>query len=75
MAENTYTVKEYTMEEVEYHSSLQYRWIVVDGKVYDVTKYLRDHPGGEDLLMEKVDGSSDLTVQFNDIGHSTSARA
>ena len=70
-------VRVYTMEDVDKHSSSKDRWLVVDGKVYDVTKYIKDHPGGEDIMMEKnqTDGSSDLTDMFNSAGHSTDARA
>jgi cytochrome-b5 reductase len=27
-------------------------WIVIHGKVYNVTEYLVDHPGGLDVMME-----------------------
>jgi cytochrome b involved in lipid metabolism len=44
MGENQ--MKVYTMEEVKKHdkNSSTY-WIVLDGKVYDVTKFLSEHPG------------------------------
>jgi len=35
-----------TMAEVAEHSTLADGWIVVDGRVYDVTKYVASHPGG-----------------------------
>lgn len=46
--------------------------IVINNNVYDITKYLRLHPGGEEILMN-VNGQ-DVTTEFNDIGHSSSAK-
>lgn len=39
--------------------------------VYDVTEYVRDHPGGEDLLIES--GGRDATEDYEDVGHSEDA--
>jgi len=47
--------------------------IIIHGQVYDVTKFLDDHPGGPDII---ADGAgTDLTDQFEDTGHSAEARA
>lgn len=40
--------------------------------VYDVTKYLDDHPGGKDVLLEAA--GTDATEAFEDVGHSDEAR-
>jgi cytochrome-b5 reductase len=40
--------------------------------VYDVSKYLEDHPGGADALLEVA--GVDSTVAFEDVGHSADAR-
>ncbi|NP_001140679.1 uncharacterized LOC100272754 [Zea mays] len=37
--------------EVTLHASRKDCWVVIGGKVYDVTKFLEDHPGGEDVLL------------------------
>ena len=37
-----------------------------------MTKWLDDHPGGEDVLMEN--SGTDATEPWDDIGHSTEAR-
>lgn len=42
-------------------------------KVYDVTSYLDDHPGGAEVMLEVA--GQDATNMFEDIGHSTDARA
>ncbi|CAM9424748.1 unnamed protein product, partial [Hapterophycus canaliculatus] len=41
-------------------------------KVYDVSSYLNDHPGGAEVMMEVA--GQDATNMFEDIGHSTDAR-
>jgi cytochrome b5 len=41
-------------------------------KVYDVTKYLDDHPGGAEVLLDVAGQNADEF--FEDIGHSQEAR-
>lgn len=41
-------------------------------KVYDVTRYLDDHPGGSEVLLDVAGQNADEF--FEDIGHSTEAR-
>merc|ERR1711998_164137 len=38
--------KDITMAEVGKHNSRQDAWICVEGRAYDVTKYVEHHPGG-----------------------------
>ena len=57
--------------QVSSHNSTHDCWIVINGKVYDVTKYLDDHPGGSEIIMNLAGG--DATREFNEIGHSKSA--
>ncbi|KAG2376903.1 Cytochrome b5 isoform [Vigna angularis] len=40
--------------------------------VYDVTQYLDDHPGGDDVILAAT--GKDATEDFEDAGHSKSAR-
>eukprot|EP00177_Eucheuma_denticulatum_P008193 GFKZ01014914.1.p1 GENE.GFKZ01014914.1~~GFKZ01014914.1.p1 ORF type:complete len:918 (+),score=135.57 GFKZ01014914.1:154-2907(+) len=64
-------VKSYTMSEVAKHNSEESAWIVVDGKVYDATPYLDDHPGGAASIV--MNAGTDATEDFMAI-HSTSAK-
>jgi cytochrome b5 len=41
-------------------------------KVYDITSWLDQHPGGADILMDVV--GKDADTIFEDIGHSSDAR-
>mmetsp|Transcript_28328 Transcript_28328/g.28620 ORF Transcript_28328/g.28620 Transcript_28328/m.28620 type:complete len:128 (-) Transcript_28328:221-604(-) len=36
--------------EVLTHNSCNDAWIIVDGKVYDITDYVDQHPGGDSIL-------------------------
>lgn len=41
-------------------------------KVYDVTKYLNEHPGGPEIVLDYA--GKDADDMFEDIGHSSGAR-
>lgn len=47
-------------------------WTVIHNRVYDVTAFLQEHPGGEAVLVEN--SGLDSTEQFEDAGHSSDAR-
>lgn len=72
-ADGVSTEKAYPMLEVARHKTRRSAWLVKDGKVYDVTPYLDEHPGGDDILLDSA--GRDATREFEDVGHSDSARA
>lgn len=37
---------------MEQHTTKESCWLSIHGKVYDITKYLDEHPGGEDVMLE-----------------------
>ncbi|PWN51308.1 Inositolphosphorylceramide-B hydroxylase [Violaceomyces palustris] len=47
---NQATVKVFSDSEVSKHSTLEDCWVIHRGKVYNVTDFVMDHPGGEDLI-------------------------
>ncbi|CAL0306018.1 unnamed protein product [Lupinus luteus] len=65
--------KLFTLAELAQHNKPNDCWLLIRGKVYDVTKFLADHPGGDDVLLSST--GKDATDDFDDVGHSTSAEA
>ncbi|CAH0482088.1 unnamed protein product [Peronospora belbahrii] len=69
-------VKEFTLEDVKSHNTAEDCWMIIrdEGirKVYDVTAFLNDHPGGPEIMVDVA--GKDATEEFEDIGHSNDAR-
>ncbi|XP_017487503.1 PREDICTED: cytochrome b5-like [Rhagoletis zephyria] len=65
-------VKTFTLEEIATHNEKKSVWIVIHDSVYDVTPFLDEHPGGEEVLIEQA--GKEATEAFEDVGHSTDAR-
>merc|ERR1711972_100362 len=53
----------YTLDEVAKHTSKSDCWVVVNGEVLDVTKFLSEHPGGELAILTFA--GKDATEEFN----------
>jgi len=53
---------EFTKEEVAKHCTEGDSWIVVDGNIYDVSKFANLHPGGKQLLVDYA--GQDATEEF-----------
>lgn len=64
---------EYTADEVRRHASADSCWLVIDGRVLDVTVFLDDHPGLDDVLLAAAGG--DATAAFEEASHSHAARS
>lgn len=47
-------------------------WVMVGGKVYDLSKFYKQHPGGPDVIEEYA--GKDGTKSFKDAGHPASAK-
>ena len=69
---NTTAKRTFTLEEVEAHSTAESTWLAINGKVYDVTKYVQEHPGGLEVIYENA--GKEATDEFEDVGHSGDAR-
>jgi len=54
------------------HKDKKSAWIIIHNQVYDVSKFLDEHPGGEEVLLEQA--GKDATENFEDVGHSSDAR-
>ncbi|EEZ99897.1 uncharacterized protein LOC656171 [Tribolium castaneum] len=60
-----------TMEEVSWHDNANDCWIIIYDRVYDITDFLDEHPGGGDILLEYA--GRDASVAFRGSGHSKQA--
>jgi len=65
-------IKIISQEECDKHNTEEDCWIAVHGRVLDMTKFLDEHPGGPQVILEMVNG--DASQEFEDIGHSDAAR-
>ncbi|KAM6223786.1 cytochrome b5 type B [Rhynchocyon petersi] len=70
--EDETSVTYYRLEEVATRNSSKEIWMVIHGRVYDVTRFLDEHPGGEEVLLEQA--GTDASESFEDVGHSSDAR-
>ncbi|KZC13281.1 PREDICTED: cytochrome b5 [Dufourea novaeangliae] len=71
-AADTAPTKLYTRKEVAEHTDSNDLWIIINNKIYNLSSFLSEHPGGEEVLLEQ--GGQDGTQPFEDIGHSSDAR-
>lgn len=60
--ENIIELKEIPWSEIVKHTKRKDCWIVLNGKVYNVTDYIKKHPGG-DIIFKSV--GKDATLVFN----------
>ena len=65
-------LKEFELDEIAKHNTEEDCWIVIYNKVCDITKYLEDHPGGAEIVLDFA--GKDATEDFEDTGHSQEAR-
>jgi len=62
MADSSSLSKVISRGELEKHGTKDSTWVAIDNVVYDVTKFLKFHPGGANLL--KQYGGKDATADF-----------
>ncbi|KAG2369759.1 cytochrome b5 [Suillus spraguei] len=61
-----------TYEELKAHSTKDSFYVLIHGEVYDVTNFMDEHPGGDDVIL--AEAGKDATQAFEDVGHSDEAR-
>lgn len=52
-----------TTEEVAKHNKEDDCWVILYGEVYDVTKFLNDHPGGKQAIL--IYAGKECTEEFD----------
>lgn len=70
-AANWQLERKYTLKEVQQHCSLDDCWMVIFDKVYDITDFVFEHPGGDFILLEYA--GRDATHPFLSSRHGSSA--
>ncbi|TIA89364.1 hypothetical protein E3P99_02146 [Wallemia hederae] len=73
MSDTNTAPKTYTIDDLKANQSAENMWLLINGKVYDCTKFLDEHPGGDEVIISE--GGKDATEAFDDIGHSDEARS
>ena len=51
----------FTRCQIRRHNTMNSAWLVAGDKIYDATKYLNQHPGGEASILKKAGGACDCT--------------
>ena len=69
-AKNAKKHKVYTLEEVKKHNKKTDAWLIINSKVYNVTSWINNHPGG--LIIMKGVGK-DASTLYEKIKHSKNA--
>ncbi|CAG8652372.1 15366_t:CDS:2 [Cetraspora pellucida] len=63
--------KLFTFEELSQHNKKGSLYVAIKGKIYDISKFIDEHPGGEVVLLDEA--GRDATDAFKDVGHSGEA--
>jgi len=58
----------FTLDEVSFHDTPVDCWLVVYDNVYDITPFLGQHPGADEVILEYA--GCDATLAFKSVGHS-----
>eukprot|EP01090_Pellita_catalonica_P017718 TRINITY_DN5426_c0_g1_i1.p1 TRINITY_DN5426_c0_g1~~TRINITY_DN5426_c0_g1_i1.p1 ORF type:complete len:124 (+),score=21.23 TRINITY_DN5426_c0_g1_i1:812-1183(+) len=65
-----FSSKSISIEDVEKHNSENDCWMIIHDKVYDISDFVDDHPGGEIIM----DGAgADATEMFEEADHTDDA--
>ncbi|KAF9363129.1 hypothetical protein BGX34_004820 [Mortierella sp. NVP85] len=67
------SIKTFTLADLAEHKTKKSLYLAIEGKVYNCTDFIDEHPGGEEVLFDVA--GVDATEAFEDVGHSEEARA
>jgi len=71
LASKSTMLESLTYNDVAIHRNPNDYYIVIHAKVYNISSFIDDHPGGEEVLKDVAGG--DATEAFEDVGHSPEA--
>ncbi|KAH6917254.1 cytochrome b2 [Coprinopsis sp. MPI-PUGE-AT-0042] len=55
----------FKLQDVSQHSSIESCWVIIQNKVYDVTEFLHEHPGGAAIILKYA--GKDATLAYEPI--------
>ena len=58
-------MRKISMQEVERHNTSDDCWVVINGKVYDLSTFQATHPGGSEIITGNA--GKDVSNLFNDV--------
>ena len=64
----------YSLEQIAEHNRASDLWLIIDDKVYDVSKYTGKHPGGFMILLDQAGPGKDASDAWFQQYHSRTAR-
>ncbi|KVH90963.1 cytochrome b5-like [Cynara cardunculus var. scolymus] len=64
--------KVFDLADVFVHNNDKDCWVIINARVYDVTNFLNDHPGGNDVLLAVA--GKNASEEFEEAGHGSAAR-
>ncbi|KAI3823008.1 hypothetical protein L1987_10611 [Smallanthus sonchifolius] len=65
-------IKVFDLADVSLHNNRKDCWVIINARVYDVTKFLNDHPGGDNVLLDVA--GKNASEEFEEAGHGSAAR-
>lgn len=76
-AQNSIDNSSYSMSDIALHNSSEDCWFAIEGKVYDVTEYVKGgkHPGGDTVTLGCGKDATDLFTNKVDKGQNHSDKA
>lgn len=57
-------MESFTWDEIKRHTTKESRWIVIDKEVFDVTTWLKKHPGGQRVLQHYSGQDATVSAQW-----------
>lgn len=52
----------YSTEEIQRHNARDDKWLVIDGKVYDISTWAKKHPGGARIISHYAGEDATVSV-------------
>lgn len=57
---------EFSLKDVETHSTLKDCWIIINNKVYDISQYIPKHPSKPDIFLKYCGKNADIGWETKD---------